>query len=813
LTGQGGGFSGDLDEQSQTTAAGRQALRGGLVRVRTARAAGRRRWCGSGFSGFQGDPGGGPAGADLTVDPSAGGSSGVYTGRLVARDDGGDQLTVPIGFVKHPPFRTLRVRVLAAGKGSGPELPDRLQYRNGPVIATRVNDTLPDLQNEPLATVANQWRLVDADTNTYELAMRLPEGGIYQVLSTPFWWDRADGQINWATLVQPEVALDEDTTVTFDLADLARITLRTPRPSDGVFVNQLLTHTTASGLALLSGMIASYPAVAPGHFWITPTRPPAIGDFQFYHDEICTSPQVAVDLLGASGVDLHPRYASEHNDVPKFTSDRRLDVVTEADLRAGRDVRGKLVLLDPASGVDFPASEDRWLEGLALAIQGGAAGALTDSTFAWAIPVLHDDNKIPLLWVTADEGARARSALSGAARVSAEVHAQPRPTYEYKFVRYWYDQVPRSLDFAPRAQDLTQVQATYHAQYHHPAEWGDAPNSIEVNHTFTPIQTFSIRGSHSFVAPSTRTEYFNTTGPDVLWSRDYEFDDPDTDSVRLASVARGFTHPTSEREDSNEAIVPAQLTPGPDMPTGFGLVMPCDGCRQGDILRVRSLAAFGLGEFADASDSGHNYQGAAGSEEVHLFRGGAEVEPQSDAFGLPYYPAPESDGLYRFTDEFIDGFAGPHAGTKVTPTWTFHSARPSAGNVKWPPHACIDDLLFGNADPCAWLPLIYLRYHFGTTAQDTAPAGRPYTFAITAQDGDPTTAAPLSGLQVWISPDRGQHWTQAQVTPGPDRTYQVFFTNPTLAASPARTVTVKARGCDAGGNCVEQTIQDAYVLR
>jgi hypothetical protein len=236
----------------------------------------------------------------------------------------------------------------------------------------------------------------------------------------------------------------------------------------------------------------------------------------------------------------------------------------------------------------------------------------------------------------------------------------------------------------------------------------------------------------------------------------------------------------------------------------------CDGCRQGDRLRVRPAGALGIG-FSDASDSSLEFL-ELGTEETHLFQGGTELQPQSDESGLPYYTLPAGTGSYRFTDLFTDGFAGPHSATRVATTWTFQSSRPDIDNVSGP-YFCLDSVISGDTDPCAWQPLIYLHYRLGLTAQDTAPAGRSHTFTITAQEGDPDTAATLASLRVWVSPDGGNHWTEGRVVPKPDRTYQVVVLNPKLADSPTGTVAPRAEARDAAGNSVQQTIMNAYVLK
>jgi len=757
-------------------------------------------------------PAGGTASADLTIDPSVA-ASGLYTGRLLATDATGDQLTVPIAFRVHPPERTLRVRVDARSQPL--HLTTPVNFFPGGVGTVRVNDDDAALLGEPLIAVADslQWKQTD-EPGVFENVLRLPQGGIYSVEADASFRDNTDGHWHYWWLVRPQVRLDQDTTVTFDLKDTVRIDVNTDRPSDLAILNIGDERTTATGVGVYGFGLYSYPAAAPADFWMMPTETPTIGSYQAWFNPTRPAAQVIAALLsGSRRIDLDAHYVSDLNIVPKFASDQHLRLASEAELRAGQDVLGKLVVTDPAPYA--PESLPRLLSTMDLAIRGGAAGVLTDSLYAWIMyaDAYRDQMRIPLLWVDKTQGAQVRAALADAVRPLIDIRAQLATPYEYKLVYYLYDRIPEMLSFNPKAPELTQIQATYHAQYQNPPlQWGPTPDVNEADATFAPGQYLVIQTSHAFVGGTSRVDYYNLTGPDVLWGRSYFFNHYAGNSERLGYSDRAFTRATSEQEDWNEAILPAQTTPGPDMPTNFGVGFPCDGCRQGDRLRLRPLSAFGLGSYTDAGDSSHYFLNEPGSEETHLFQGDTELQPQPDDLGLPYYALPAGAGSYRFTDVFTDSFTGRHAATTVATTWTFQSQRPTADNVSTP-YACADKVLFGDHDPCAWQPLIYLHYHLGLTAQDTAPAGRPHTFTVTAQDGDPSTAAPLASLRVWISPDEGKHWTEAQVTPGPDRGYQVLVTNPTLAASPTGTVALKAEAHDAAGNSVKQTIMDAYVVK
>ncbi|MFI9840802.1 S8 family serine peptidase [Nonomuraea sp. NPDC051941] len=726
-------------------------------------------------------PAGGDASADLTIEPTLG-DPGWYEGRLTATA-GTTRLTAPIALHKGAKLDTVRVKLVGKPEWT---------LNPGVLTALRVSDTDPLLQGEPMTTATANWRTTDTP-GTVETELKLAHGGVYSIGDMPWWYTRPDRQIQYATLLAPEIKLDGDTTVTLDATELEQIQVSTPRTSEPVFMNLMVARTTASGQMYAGASLLSYEPVNRGRFWVTPVRKaPTVGTSTVLFDQIRRAPEVE---LAVPGLRLNPHYVSEHDPlVPKFAADQRLSLTTGDDLRGGADARGKLVYLPARDSLDlFTADVD-------LAIKVGAAGVVTSDRFAWLLSDSHytDHNKIPVLWIDSGEADRLGKALARKPYPSAALRVTPTTPFEYKLAYYVKGTTAGKLSFAPKARDLTEIDTTYHARFApQPGTWGPYTNFTEVNHTYNPEQRFSIRGSHAFAGPTARTEYYNAPGRDVLWEREFTFIDPASGGARFAASARGFNRATKEREDWNEAIMPSQFAAGAGLPDWVTPIIYCDGCRQGDRLRLRALSPIGFGYYSDASDPTHMYQGAPGTEELRLFSGAAEVKPQYDDLGVPYYGVPAGSGTYRLTSSWKDAFPGKHAGTGVETSWTFRSARPTGDSNPYP---CLDSVLWEDKQPCAQVPMIRLRYELGLPENDTVQGGRPFAFTVRTEGGRSSSLR-----AVWISGDKGAHWTRATVLPGG----KVLVLNPKGPGS----ISIKVEAQDKDGNSVQQILSDAYLVK
>jgi subtilisin family serine protease len=727
---------------------------------------------------------GATASIDLTLDPAVA-VPGWYDGKLTA-SDGTNHLTVPVALWLQAEQHMVRLQLVGD--------PGWLSMNSIYANAILMSDTDPRFAGEPVSKLV-AWHATDKP-NTLEATVPLARGGTY-ALSTNLLWYKADHQLQYGQIVNPEITVDGDRTVVLDATKLARVNVTTEQPSEAVMASYFYYQTATSGTLYTGGAVLSNPTLAAGGYWISPAKKPAIGTLGFLADETRIAPQVSLTVPGLS---LHPRYVTDRAElVPKFTADQRVGFANEQDLRAGKDVRGKLVFLTPAPLATLQSDLD-------LATAHGAAGVLTSNYLARLMysPPLVDTVKIPLLVLDSGEAARLGAKLPK----SAALHAQVTSPYEYKSVYYLRDGIPTKVDLTSRDRDLAKVDTTYHARFApKQGKWGPIAAFTEVQHTYVPGQNLSIRGSHEFIAPTTRTEYYTVPGDDVTWNRDYRFFDATTGGERYAGSYRGFTRGSTGTEDWNETALPMQALAGKDLPATGQVQLICDTCRQGDRLRLRSLGALGLGQFADASDPTHQYMSEPGTEEVHLYREGTEVAPSYDSYGLPSYEVPAGSATYRLSDVYTDGFAAPHGGTTVTTDWTFRSSRPKEATVSTP-YACIDTVLFNVTEPCAWQPLIQLSYDLDVAADDTARAGRPFDFTVRARTGAAKPIA-LRDLKVWISADGGTHWTRTTVTRGKDNAYRVAVTNPRGAGS----VTIKTEATDRDGNSVRQTVVDAYPVR
>lgn len=751
-------------------------------------------------------PAGGTAGARLTIEPTAG-DPGVYTGALRATDSSGDRLSVPIGFRKGVKLSNVTVRLIG-----GPNT-TRTDLAPGLLAFTLVNDTAPALQGDP--SISAGGFLIDLrqtqDPHTFTApTLALAEGGIYSIEMPLQWWDGKGGRWQQVVLVNPEVAVSGDTTVTFDLNKVVPLRVDTPRPSELSFMNLYWSRTLASGSQHLSGILTGW----FGHFdfGAMPGGAVSVGRFALWFNETAIASQATMTITGGAGpIQPRPEYISQLSDVPKFTAGQDLRVITVADLRSGADGRNTLVFVEPPS-LDRvnDTSVPPFVADLDLAIGSGAAGVLTDSPVAQFIVAQYyrEHVGIPVLWIDPTQGSQVAGALAGGHEQKARIDPQLDDPYEYKLAYYGLNRVPDTLAFKPTSRDLTATEATYHAEL-------DASNvPWTVNESDLTLRNdgpgFAIAYAHPFVAPTSRVEYYSTTGPDVLWAQQRLFADNVNGAGRDASSERGFTSPTSTSVDWNAAVIPAQTLAGLQWPTGFPGPL-CGVCRQDDKLRFRPLSALGLFELTDSGDQSLSYTGEPGTEETHLFQGGTELTPLQDDFGVSYYQLPAGQGTYRITNTFQPDFAGSRLATRVATTWTFHSSRPATGNVGYP-YLCLDEVLFGDTRPCAWQPLIFLDYKLGLAVDDTVPAGRLHRFTVTAHGGPPSSTARLASLRMWTSSDGGAHWVPAVVAFARGGAFQVLVPEPELELGQTRAISLKAEARDAAGNSVEQTILAAYLV-
>ncbi|MFL6073294.1 MAG: S8 family serine peptidase [Mycobacteriales bacterium] len=729
-------------------------------------------------------PAGGTATATVTLDPAALAALGRYSGTVVATGPGGVTLTVPVGVLRQPPLHKISVTVLGPTGGL-------LLAGNPAFDAAKVDDK----GVQPVAYQVPMVRAVDGP-NRYDGGAEIPEG-VYDLNEIISWIGGA--VLNMAYVGDPEFTLDRDRSITFDMNKAVPVTVRTPKPTEGVDESIGWTRTTQGGTT----WVTSVAGVASGYgmrlLAVPNSKRPTLGSAKLFTDHILAAPQLGLTVHGRGRpVQVRPSYLTDYDIVPKFHGDQRLAVATQDDLLAGRDVRGKLVLIGTGPQ-EFPDQL------LAAAVKAGAAGVLDHSDGGDMIPLnllmpqFADIMTIPFLWVDSARWDALSGALGDGRHATVDIHTQPVTPYEYKLHYYAFNTIRAAdLDHRPSTRDLTALRTEYHGQV--PAV-GGSPNMSEADSVFRPEDHVNFLDAHGFTGPVARTEYYNQTGRDAMWTRMYTFyDNADGVLPRNSYSIRAFSTPSRGEETWNQApVTVGQQRSGPDW-AGDRNELSCSVCRLGDTLYV---VPYGV-----SANDPTQLVASDGTLQVGLYKGDQQIPWDRHGLFYPHYVLDPGAATYTLKTVYQDGWAGQRTGKTVTTDWTFRSAHTGAATVT-APYQCTP-ALFGVKDPCGWQPLLQLSYHLDLSLTDSAPTGRPYGFTVSAwqpQPGGPK----VTGLRMWVSYDDGAKWTPAAVLPDHDGTYRVLLVHPPLAATTGA-VSLKAEAWDAAGDRVVQRIDRAYSL-
>jgi len=731
-------------------------------------------------------PAGGSATANVTVDLTRL-ERGTYSGAVVATDEAGQtRLTVPVGLVRQPPLRKITTRIV--GRAGQP-----LSRGVKPCTFLRLDD-----QQGSEAYTVLMFRSWDGP-NVSEGTGLVPDG-TYAVECHDLWSEPGSFEA-LATIHEPELTIGADVTLQWDLAKDVVLVKDVVTPLESNVVNFITgsSRSTATGIGYTSFTLSSYPYIV--HSYITPTEGiPSIGQFRSFLEQVRSAPEAITTVQGNGTVRVNPVYATDAEAVPKFTSNQKLALASEDDLRSGRDVKGKLVIVD--SEPWYPIQEEA-----EMAAKAGAAGVLNhvsgETPTGFGVSPLIWMNwsrvSIPVLWLDGNQWRKVAPVLDGAPQSFVEIRAQLESPFEYKLRIPQLDRIPNEMNYKVKHHELAARVTAYHNTH---ARVPAVPNAMEANHTFWPTDSVSMNVAHFFEAPTTRIEYYNLTGPDLLWARESVLIHPSTGSIRLYQTMGGFSTAEREQETFFQAtVVPGLYTMGPGWdPTRW--VSACPVCRQGDNLYVYLAGAVSATNRTQWVAS----NGASGT--YRLERDGMPVPPE-DGTPIPMHKVGAEPATYTLRTVYHDAFAGSLAATVHT-DWTFRSQRPASDNVSFP-YICVTKFL-GTPGPCGWQPLINLNYGLDLASDETATAGRAFEFTVTPWQPAQAAPADIAGLQLEVSYSDGADWVPAKVWKGEDGTYRVLVQHP-KAGQTTGAVSIRAQAWDVDGNRVSQTIERAYGLR
>ncbi|MFI0446820.1 hypothetical protein [Actinomadura sp. 6N118] len=654
-----------------------------------------------------------------------------------------------------------------------PSSPQRRQGASGVPAEHDVKVDLLDRNGRPPGPeTAAQWSAYSLD-DPYGMygggpgeTLRLPAG---RYMVAGFVNTALPGNANPAVagMVDTEVVVDKDRTITFDARKARRVEVNVDRPSarKTSWMVGLLAKAAPNPDYTYFRWNVNMPFGAQMYASTTAPSP----RFAFTAQATYQEPLLRLETGGPQPFPIDVHYAG-YGDDPRLEGTNRLSAVYGGSGTPGElhNVAGKLVVLDPP-----PADDAQIPERVQNVAQAGGRGVLlVRDTLRLDF---EGGLKLPTAVTYVPEGVKLRD-LVKAGPIPVTTHGIKVSPYQYNLYYPTTGRLPAHPIYTARERDLAAVRVRYRGA------GGDLPSSL-----LTETVGFGGPSGGWYVpipAPTTRTEYFST-GP--RFTR--EVINPFDDGRPLIQTETRTYRPGERREETmyKGVMGPSFATPPRDEDHPG---RPAWAYRDGDTVDVAIQA------FSDTEPGHYGYGQPYGPSctqgSARLLRDGKTVG-ESDLPAAGAFTAPPEAGIYQLDIEAACDHPEWKLSTRVTSSWTFrsaHASRPTA------------------------LPLMAVRFLPELDDVNQAPAGKPFTFPVRVEhqpgvrvEHQPrSTSAQVTSLTVEASTDEGQQWQPVRIRKDGDH-WVAELHNP-----PKGKVSLRATAKDADGNTVAQTIQNAYAV-
>jgi subtilisin family serine protease len=577
---------------------------------------------------------------------------------------------------------------------------------------------------------------------------RLPRGryAVLATIETP----RAGQEISSTTITHPELVLDRDIAQTLD----AR--LGQPVSADPDNAAARGGEMTMSNYLKVRACDCTYNLFLPANprfHQIFAATMPGTGsdDYAFGVARRATEPTLELEANDGQPFEVNVTWLSPNNPAERATLDTvHAGAGTPEDL-AGVDVRGKLVVIEPAPGDDV---------GQRIADIKNAGGRL--------VMVLGDPGRLlepalPTLW-SPNTGTGARFAtLVKAGGATAEYVNRPVTDLRYELAYGVEHHVSTPQVYRPKTRDLVAVHAAYH---------DNAPNVAQFN---AYREFFGHELGTGLGAPvasgQERIEYFTPGTWSVGWNSAGNGQLYDT--MRL--VAGQPSRIAWNKAVAGPSFRGLTVTRPGEQPRPWAwrkngelnMWLPMYGDSAG---RPRPLADYGI-------DTGT----------ISLYRDGVQVPEPPSPYPLPpmtaAIPVPDQAATYRLVADAHRASDHWPLSTTVSTEWTFRSSA---------------------TDDAKALPLLTARFDPDLNLRNQAPGNRKFSFPmyLERQDGAPS----ITTTGVDVSYDDGNTWQTATVQATGDH-WTVTVKHPGTGH-----VTLQANATDTDGNTMRQTVVRAYQI-
>ncbi|MGH3385167.1 MAG: S8 family peptidase [Nocardioidaceae bacterium] len=672
---------------------------------------------------------------EVTVDPSIG-AEGRYGGHLTATSTAGVRLVTAVGWNKEPRMVTLTVN----GVGRDDRAPRGL---------SRVD--VMDLDDSRSLTKSQPY---DEDgTATF----RLPVGS-YSVLSYLVTYDEPQRYpVDAALMGDPEITLDEDTTLNLDADQASEIVVDVGRKTEQTSVKLGYYRKPTAGPATIGGI--TFPALDL-QLSMQPMATVATGEFEATSTWSLIHPQLAARVVGEDPLALDPNHVTLSGGVD---GRQTLPLVAVGDGQpddyAQVDAAGKIAL------ARWDWDDDSVTRMAAAATEAGAAVLL----------VYHDQPgrlfrnvtgaELPVFTMTQAEG-HALLELLAAGEVQLALDGTAASPYVFDLMLAEADDVPDVLSYQLRADDLVTIENQFHAD-----ENAVGREYFEVRHAWRPYQTGTAAFSRPLTTPLARTEYVNLG--DTRWQQGLSqrggsesFREPQ----RLTYQARG----TIDMHWFKQIMRPSADE------TEFGPA----AAREGDQLRTR------LPLVVDSDGHWSSSDNRADLATLRLYDGD-QLLGQSTSWSsrLPMRAQPADYRLEIEVERPPVWWASP------TRTVTEHEFRSQP-----------------TGEASTVLPLLRLDYDLDLDLANRAAAPRLFTFAVHIDHQRGAVTAPIDGLEADVSFDDGQTWQPShRVKKVANGQYRVTVTHP-VPSETSGYASLRLRTWDTAGNRLTQEAIRAYGL-
>ncbi|MFE0632204.1 S8 family serine peptidase [Streptomyces sp. NPDC058864] len=636
------------------------------------------------------------------------------------------------------------------------------------------------------------WSLLDvyggdAEVRFTDVGVAEVEEGTYLVGGT-LAEDTSDG-VRLIQVVNPEVKVTKDTTVTLDARKAKLVRVHTPEPAERRNNVTYQMYRKIDGVEQTMGIFYE----DGGGFvdvYANPTSKVTEGAFEFNARFEMTAPELRTEVRGA-GFDLRPFYAKLST--PFDPRGERLVAVDagtrdKPDLRPGT-VRGKLAVIRDDSAMDgYDLAE--------TAAKAGAKGVvvvLPEGLIAWTRwKPMDTRSAAPVVRMTASDGAELLQYMKKHKTV-VDISGTVESPYLYDVATQW-QQIPQDVTYTVTDRNTARVTASY--ANNGPLHW-----TSEQRFSWRPYTDVAWETSRWVPTGKSRTEY--VTSGDTQWMHDVDFmTGPEQFFAGalqsgLRDTPRTFKAGEKATEEWYKGVV------RPSIPRGWNR----PAVRDGDVLSLS------IPEYTDAV-AGHwgrkqvpsfgggigGRTGAPGTMDdpsymegdtvaAVLYRNGEKVSEAADAWRDLSVPAGTADYRLDLTTERDTEYW--QTGTRTATSWTFRS---------------------GTAAKETLLPLLQIDYGVPADLWNSVGGDKRHDLDLTVRNQDGLAAPTGVGLKVEASFDDGKSWKgQVRVK---DRGHNRFTA--TIERPGDRRdggyVTLRVTATDKAGNTVRQTVERAYRL-